>query len=1121
MMMRHPDGSDTPPEAAERRVALRVRLLGGFEVAVGDRVIPDFTWRTQKARNLFKILCLAPDHQLHREQIIDFLWPELAPEAAAGNLRSTLHAVRRALEPERASGAESSLTLRRDVLRLDPADGLAVDVEAFAAAAAEAHRLQRSDTFRTAVERYTGDLLPGDRYEDWAAAPRESLRETWLGLLLSLAHLHESRGEYAPGIAALERAVAADVTHEDAHVGLMRLYAQSTRHGQALRQYERLREALARELDVEPSAASQRLHAEIAAGSFPQANILSPSTAEMQPAPRQHNLPAPLTSFIGRRREIGEVDRLLRTTRLMTLTGVGGAGKSRLAIELARELVDEYPDGAWLAELAPLADPALAPAAVAAAVGVREQPGHTLTETIVDALQTRSLLLVLDNCEHLIDACAGLVETLLMACPELRILATSREALRVPGEVNWRVPPLSLPPPQPDAPPGHARDPEHMLKNEAIALFVDRVRWVRPGFVLTDGNASAVAQICRRLDGLPLALELAAARASVLAPEQLATRLDNALGLLSGGSRTATSRQQTLRATLDWSYALLDERERTLFRRLAVFAGGWSLEMVEAICAGQGEGNQAGVEGAEVLAVLANLVDKSLVQVEEAPAGASGVRYRLLETVRQHAVEQLSASGELKRLRNQHGDYYMALAEEAEPWLTGPDQSVWIGRLEREHDNLRAALSWSSESGEIEREARMCVALLRLWDFLGYYIEGERWIADALARGDGNTTPLLLRARLLQSAALLAWRQGDPARSGELSRKSLPLFQEAGDQHYLAGTFHNLGTVAELQGNYAEASHHYEEALRLREEVGDTPGVARSLHNLGNLAREQGELDGATTLYERELALQREIGSRLGIALALSGLGVVALDKGDYALSVEVSMESHNLYQELGSKSLNAMVLQNLGFATMNLGEHARSVEFQNHCLRLTVENGDKRGIACGLEGVAAAIALFDTSPQSAERSARIFGAADALRAELNVPLPPADFALMECSMTSARNTLGEEAFNAAWAVGKELPLEKVVAEALDATDPRAISQGQPVVISAPVSLSRREREVAALIAQGHTNTEIAAVLGMARPTADKHVSNILRKLGFSSRSDVSAWAIKHDLAPDDTVPAP
>jgi DNA-binding CsgD family transcriptional regulator/tetratricopeptide (TPR) repeat protein len=373
---------------------------------------------------------------------------------------------------------------------------------------------------------------------------------------------------------------------------------------------------------------------------------------------------------------------------------------------------------------------------------------------------------------------------------------------------------------------------------------------------------------------------------------------------------------------------------------------------------------------------------------------------------------------------------------------------------------------------------------------------------------------------LLQSAALLAWRRGEPARSEDFSRRSLPLFQKSGDRYHLAGTFHNLGAAAELQSKYAEASRHYGEALRLREEVGDKPGAAGTLHNLGNLAREQGDLERAAALYECGLALQRETGNKRGIALALSGLGVIALDKGDYALSVAVSTESHNLYQELGSKSQNAMVLQNLGFAAMHLGEHARAVEFQNHCLRLTVENGDKRGIACGLEGVAAAIALFDTSRQSAERSARIFGVADALREELNVPLPPADFALMERSMTTVRNMLGEEAFNAAWAAGRTLPLEQVVTEALDATDLQAVSKRHPAVASSPVSLSRRESEVARLIARGHTNAQIAATLGMARPTADKHVSNILRKLGFSSRSDVSAWAIEHGLAPDATAPA-
>ena len=1097
-----------------------MQLLGGFQVAVGDRVVPDAAWRTQKARGLVKLLCLAPNHQLHREQVLDLLWPELEPEAAAGNLRCTLHAARRALEPDRVAVGQSILRLRHDVLSFEGDNALSIDVDTFSAAAEAAHRRQDIAACQTALDYYTGDLLPEDRYEDWAAALREALKETFLGLLFSLAHLHESRGEYGPGITALERVVMADPTHEDAHAGLMRLYALSGRPGQALRQYERLKDGLARELDVEPSVTSQRLHASIASGRFPAPDTLSrtpagtgfPDPAE-EPTPR-HNLPASLTSFIGRQHELDELHKLLPTTRLITLSGVGGSGKSRLALEVARQLADVYPDGVWLVELASLADPALVPTTVAAAFDVREQAP---LEALVDALRPRSLVLVLDNCEHLIDACAGLAETLLMACPELRILATSREALRVPGEVIWRVPPLSLPPELPDETQWPAPNLEQLLENEAVALFVDRVRWVKPGFALTTSNAMAVAQICRRLDGLPLALELAAARSSTLAPEQLAERLDDALRLLSGGSRTASSRQHTLRATLDWSHALLDSGEQTLLRRLAVFAGGWTLDAVEAVCAWQAEpdggGDRAGIVESEVLTLLAQLVDKSLIQVEEAETSgesSSGVRYRLLETVRQYCTKQLVESAEAKQSGDRHANYYLMLAEQAEPSLTGPDQGAWLGRLEREHDNLRAELRWLAENGDVEREARLCIALLRFWGFLGYLVEGESWIADALARGKRNVIPVLLRARLFQSAAMLAWRMGNPARSEELSRLSLPLFQAAGDRQFIAGTYHNLGAVAELQSNYAEAASHYREALRLREEVGDKRGAANTLHNLGNLAREQGDLDGATALYERELALQREIGTKLGIALALSGLGVVALDKGDYALAVAMSTESHTLYQEVGAKSLNAMVLQNLGFAFTYLGEHARALEFQNQCLRVTVGNGDKRGIACGLEGVASAIALFDTSPQSAARSARIFGAADGLRESLNVPLPPADLAMMERSISTARNTLGEEAFNAARTAGRALPLDDVVAEALAVSDSTSIHK------PAPVSLSRREREVVELLAQGQTNAQIAAVLGMARPTADKHVSNILRKLGFSSRTDVQAWAIEHGLSRDD-----
>jgi predicted ATPase/class 3 adenylate cyclase len=437
-----------------------------------------------------------------------------------------------------------------------------------------------------------------------------------------------------------------------------------------------------------------------------------------------HNLPAQWTRFIGREQAMAEVKRLLTGSRLLTLTGVGGSGKTRLALQVAADLLEEYADGVWLVELASLADPALVPRIVAATLGLREDPGRSPTQTLLEHLRRRAVLLLLDNCEHLLLACAQLAEDVLRGCPQLRLLATSREGLGIMGEQTYVVPSLSLPDPR-QLPPL-----DRLQEFEAVQLFADRAALSRPAFAVTPGNAGAVAQVCHRLDGIPLAIELAA-RVKVLPVEQLAERIDEMYRLLTRGSRTALPRQQTLRALIDWSYDLLSEKERALLRRMSVFAGGWTLAAAEAVCAGDG------IAAVEMLGLLAQLVEKSLVQPEEpgscAERGCGEVRYRLLETVRQYARERLLEVGEAAAVRGQHRDWCLSLAERAEPMLTGPEQDEWHERLEREHDNLRAALEWCVESGEAEAGLRLAGALWWFWQVGGYLGEGRERLEKLLA----------------------------------------------------------------------------------------------------------------------------------------------------------------------------------------------------------------------------------------------------------------------------------------------------------------------------------------------------------------------------------------------------
>ncbi|MDQ4129228.1 MAG: hypothetical protein M3151_14990, partial [Actinomycetota bacterium] len=622
-------GRGTGATPAGSNEALRIRLLGGFRVSVGPRVIEEDGWRLRKAAGIVKLLALSPGHRLHRERVMDLLWPGLDPKSAANNLYHTLHVARRTLEPTPGS---RYLRLRDERLALSPDGPLWVDVESFEGAAAVASRTREPADYRAAIDLYAGDLLPGDRYEEWANERREALRRLYVTLLFESGRAYEDLGEHGQAIEAFGRTVMAEPAHEEAHVGLMRLYAAGGQPFKAVLQYEQLQKSLRQRLSGEPEAASRRLYREILAG---RSSVVPPEARgrpDNRAAPPRHNLPEARSSFVGREQEMVEVKRALAMTRLLTLSGTGGCGKTRLALEVARGLAENIPDGAWVVELAPLADPGLVPQAVAAALGVREEPTRPILSALIDGLREKDLLLVLDNCEHLVEACARLVDALLGSCPRLRVLATSREPMNVEGEVNWLVHPLSVP--------EESQQPafEELARYESVRLFVERSRSRVPAFGLTPENAGVVAEVCRKLAGIPLAIELATSRMGVLALEGLVEKLDDSLGLLTGGSRTAEPRQRALRGALDWSYDPLDEPERTLFDRLSVFAGGWTFEAAEAVCSG------GGIAGFEVLDLLGNLVNKSLVTVE---TGRSGVlRYGLLEPVRQYARERLEAGDE-------------------------------------------------------------------------------------------------------------------------------------------------------------------------------------------------------------------------------------------------------------------------------------------------------------------------------------------------------------------------------------------------------------------------------------------------------------------------------------------
>jgi predicted ATPase/DNA-binding SARP family transcriptional activator len=777
---------------------LRTWLLGGFRISVGSRSIGEGEWRLKKAGSLLKLLALAPAHRLHREQAMDLLWPDLDPKAALNNLHYALHVARRTLEPSAPAGAASGyLHLRGESLALSPEGPVWVDVEAFEQAATTARHSLEPAAYRAAIDLYSGELLPQDRYEAWAEQRRAELRGLYLWLLFDLASVCEGRRELGEAIEALGRVVAEDPTHEGAHVGLMRLYALLGRRREALGHYERLRDALFGEFGSEPEAASVRLHEEIWAGTFPHSDspLTAGSPSEELRSGGRHNLPLERTSFVGREHETLEVKRLLAMTRLLTLTGAGGCGKTRLALKVARDLVGAYSDGVWLVELAALSDPALVPQAVAKALGVNEQPNRPLVETLEDALRSRKTLLVVDNCEHLIEAVVRLVDALLDSCPSLRVLATSREPLSAAGEVTWVVPSLTVPYSRQEA-----YTPQELEGYESVRLFVERASQRDPSFELTPRNGQAVAQVCRRLEGIPLAIELAAARIGVLPVERIAERLDDSLRLLTAGRRTALPRQRTLRATLEWSPELLGEPERKLFGRLSVFAGGLTLEAAEAV------GANNGIERHDVLDLLSKLVDKSLVMAEISPGEEGALRYRMLEPLGQYAQERLEERGETQRVRERHAQYYLALAEgadaqEAERELNAARPVAWLKRMESEHGNLRAALSWSLYEPDGGRTAelglRLAVALWWFWHTRDYLTEGRRYLERAGSRMS-NPTTTRLRARALDGAAWLALYQGDQGASKTLIEEALAVYRELHDEQGIASGLTDLGLVAVL-----------------------------------------------------------------------------------------------------------------------------------------------------------------------------------------------------------------------------------------------------------------------------------------------------------------------------------
>jgi predicted ATPase/DNA-binding CsgD family transcriptional regulator len=765
------------------------------------------------------------------------------------------------------------------------------------------------------------------------------------------------------------------------------------------------------------------------------------------------NLPVELTSFVGREREVAELERLLAERRMLTLCGPGGSGKTRLALAVARDLLEEFGGGVWWAELAPVSEPELAARTVAQTLDVLEAPDRSPTEALVNHLEGREVLLVLDNCEHLIEACADLADALLRGCPTLEILATSREPLRVQGETNYIVPSLSVPDP------GRLTSTGELEEYEAVRLFVERAREVDSGFTLTEGNAAAVARLCDKLYGIPLAIELAAARTRVLTVEQISEKLDDPLGLLTTGSRTAAARHRTLRATLQWSYDLLSEGERALFRRFSVFVGGWDFEAAETVGAGEG------IENYDVLDLLSGLVDKSLV-VTGAMAGG-GLRYGMLEPVRQYALERLVEDSEAEERHLRHAEHYLALAEKAERGLMGVDQGLWVGRLRTELGNLRGALSWSLEPEEApweerreELRLRLAGALWRFWQIEGLK-EGRRWLETTLERDPGGFPGA--RARALSGLGFILIFQQDYERAVTVLEEAIALYEDLGDLSGAAIALGNLG-YAVLHGDYRERVPAFVDRAETSMQGDLNPHARAFLRSVvAGAAVVEADLDSAVSQLEEGLALRRELGDPRAISMSLLALGEAELNRGDPDRGAALLEEGARIARELGDMLGTCYFVWEWG--------------------------------------------KLSALRESPVRAARLWGAAEALREQLGISLSPYDLAASgyERDLAAVRSALDESAFDAAWAEGRAMPPEQAIGYALEVPTPRDVTP-------APAGLTRREMEVLRLVAEGMSNQQIAESLVLSEHTVHRHISNVLGKLGVSSRTAAVAEAARLDL---------
>jgi predicted ATPase/DNA-binding SARP family transcriptional activator len=1006
----------TPTRSADRGdvPSLEVRLLGGFDVRVGEQPVPAAVWRQRRAAAIVKLLALQPGFRLHREELIDTLWPDLDPDSAANNLRGALHHARRGLQ-EAGAPADLFLTRDGDAVLLGPRDLVQVDVAVFAQAVTRAWQSSEPAVAERAVALYGGDLLPEDTYEEWAVARREPLRASYLTLLARLATLYEDQGDLARAVATRERALAADPLDEATHAALMRLHARMGDRALALGQYARLESLLERELGTTPDAETRDLADAI------QEGRISPVPRPPSPPPRPvagiapgARLPRAIDQLVGRGRELAELERLLANARLVTLTGAGGTGKTRLALECARLLADRYPDGVAFIDLAPLRGAALVLPTIARGLEVEATADHPLSELLATAIGERRLLLVLDNFEQ-VAAAGPQIATLLATCPQLTALATSRLRLAVRGEQEYPVAPLPLPE---AAPPGQDLTLADLEHTPAVELFARRAQAARPSFALTAENIAAVVAVCRRLDGLPLAIELAAARVRVLPPEQLLRRLARPLDVLGTTAQDVPARQRTLRDTIAWSHDLLAPPEQAMFHRLSVFAGGCSLEGAEAVAA---VGETGGIDALET---LARLIDQSLLTTRSTISDAEA-RYVMLETIREFAAERLAASGEGESVKRAFEAFLVHLAEDAERGLRGPEQMAWLDRLEEEHANIRAALGSALARGDGEMALGLAPRLWEFWRIRGYSVEGHDWLERAI-QADADAAPTQ-RAHAEYALGKMAIDLGDYDGAERHFQVSAELWERLGDRGALADAKNSLTIVKLNRGEFAQSRALGEAALAISRELGDERRTATALLNLGMLAREDGELPHAIQYLNESMTMWRRLGDPIFIALATMNLGMTYRVAGDHERARVLLGESSQLYERIGDRYQLAVIAYNQG----HLEREAGALDNAKHLYAVALRHFDAVGAPEGVIETIEWIAATLVDAGHPLPALRLLGATAAIRKTLDLFAIAHDARMVAESLETATHAAGATTTEEALQAGSTMSLDQARDEAL------------------------------------------------------------------------------------------